>query len=97
MPELVSSVIAVSKKKGQMALGNIVGSNIFNLLLILGASSLIQPLSMGDITFIDWGVMTFSALMLLVASFTFKKRVLDRGDAILFLLIYIAYMLWLTL
>ena len=96
LPELVSSVIAVSKKKGQMALGNIVGSNIFNLLLILGVSSLIQPLSMGDITFVDWGVMTFSALMLLVASFAFKKRVLDRGDAILFLLIYIGYMVWLV-
>lgn len=96
LPELVSSVIAVSKKKGQMALGNIVGSNIFNLLLILGASSLIQPLSMGDITFVDWGVMVLSAVMLLVASKAFKKRVLDRGDAILFLLIYVAYMMWLT-
>lgn len=96
LPELVSSVIAVSKKKGQMALGNIVGSNIFNLLFILGISSLMQPLSMGDITFVDWGVMVLSAVMLLVASKAFKKRVLDRGDAILFLLIYVAYMMWLT-
>lgn len=96
LPELVSSVIAVRKKKGQMALGNIVGSNIFNLLLILGVSSLIHPLSMGGITFIDWGVMALSALMVLLASFTFKKRVLDRGDAIIFLLVYVAYMAWLT-
>jgi cation:H+ antiporter len=97
LPELVSSVIAVSKKKGQMALGNIVGSNIFNLLLILGVSSLVQPLSMGDITFVDWGVMVLSAVMLLVASLTFKKRVLDRTDAILLLLIYAAYMAWLVM
>lgn len=96
LPELVSSIIAVSKKKGQMALGNIVGSNIFNLLLILGTSSLIQPLLMGDITFVDWGVMVLSAVMLLVASKTFKKRILDRGDAIVFLLIYVAYMIWLV-
>lgn len=96
LPELVSSVIAVRKKKGQMALGNIVGSNIFNLLLILGVSSLVHPLSMGGITFIDWGVMALSALMVLLASFTFKKRVLDRGDAIIFLLVYVAYMAWLT-
>ena len=97
LPELVSSIIAVSKKKGQMALGNIVGSNIFNLLLILGVSSLVQPLSMGDITFVDWGVMVLSAVMLLVASLTFKKRVLDRTDAILLLLIYAAYMAWLVM
>ena len=95
LPELVSSVIAVSKKKGQMALGNIVGSNIFNLLLILGVSSLIQPLSMGEITFIDWGVMVLSAVILMIAAFTFKRRELDRADALILLLIYVAYVVWL--
>ena len=79
-----------------MTLGNIVGSNIFNIRLILGVSSFIQPLSMGDITFIDWGMVLPSAIMLLVASAMFKKRELDRGDAILFLLIYIGYMVWLV-
>ena len=95
LPELVSSVIAVAKRKGQMALGNIVGSNIFNLLLILGTASVISPLTMGDITFIDWGVMLLSALALLAASYTFKKRQLDRKDALIFLLIYVGYMVWL--
>lgn len=95
LPELVSSVIAVTKNKGQMALGNIVGSNIFNILLILGVSSTIQPLTMGDITFIDWGVMVFSAFVLMVAAITFKKNQLDRVDAIFFLLIYAAYLAWL--
>ena len=95
LPELVSSVIAVAKRKGQMALGNIVGSNIFNLLLILGTASVISPLTMGDITFIDWGVMFLSALALLAASFTFTKRQLDRKDALIFLLIYVGYMVWL--
>ena len=95
LPELVSSVIAVAKRKGQMALGNIVGSNIFNLLLILGTASVISPLTMGDITFIDWGVMLLSALALLAASFTFTKRQLDRKDALIFLLIYVGYMVWL--
>ena len=96
LPELVSSIIAVTKNKGQMALGNIVGSNIFNLLLILGASSLIQPLSMGDITFIDWGVMVFSAFALMIAAVTFKRYQLDRADASILLLIYVAYMAWLV-
>ena len=95
LPELVSSVIAVAKQKEQMALGNIVGSNIFNLLLILGAAAVISPLTMGDITFIDWGVMFLSALALLAASYTFKKRQLDRKDALIFLLIYVGYMAWL--
>lgn len=95
LPELVSSVIAVTKKKGQMALGNIVGSNIFNLLPILGTASVISPLTMGGITFIDWGVMLLSALALLMASSTFKKRQLDRMDALIFLLIYVGYMVWL--
>ena len=97
LPELVSSIIAVAKKKGQMALGNIVGSNIFNLLLILGVSALIRPLSMGDITFIDWSVMVLSAVVLMLASITFKRHQLDRADAVILLLIYIAYVAWLVL
>ena len=95
LPELMSSLIAITKKKGQMALGNIVGSNIFNLLLILGASALIHPLTMGGITFVDWGAMLLSALALWAAALMFRKNQLDRKDAILFLLIYAIYMFWL--
>ena len=95
LPELVSSVIAVTKQKGQMALGNIVGSNIFNILLILGTASTICPLTMGGITFVDWGVMLLSSLVLLAAAYTFKKHALDRKDALIFLLIYAGYMVWL--
>ena len=97
LPELVSSVIAVTKNKGQLALGNIVGSNIFNLLLILGVSSLIQPLSMGDITFIDWGVMVLSSVWLMLAAVSFKQKMLDRADALILLLIYVAYVVWLVM
>ena len=95
LPELVSSVIAVTKQKGQMALGNIVGSNIFNLLLILGTASTICPLTMGGITFVDWGVMLLSSLVLLAATYAFEKHTLDRKDALIFLLIYAGYMVWL--
>ena len=97
LPELVSSVIAITKNKGQMALGNIVGSNIFNLLLILGVASLINPLTMGDITFADWGVMLLSALALLLAAITFRRNQLDRADAIIFLLLYGGYLAWLLM
>ena len=95
LPELVSSIIAVVKGKGQLALGNIIGSNIFNLLLILGVSSLLQPLSMGEITFIDWGIMVLSSVVLLLAALTFDKKVLDRVDAVLLLLVYVVYLWWL--
>ena len=95
LPELVSSVIAVTKQKGQMALGNIMGSNIFNLLLILGTASTICPLTMGGITFVDWGEMLLSSLILLAATYTFEKHMLDRKDALIFLLIYAGYMVWL--
>ena len=96
LPELVSSIIAISKRKGQMALGNIIGSNIFNLLFILGVSSIIHPLAMGDITFFDWSVMLLSAVVLMIAAATFKRHQLDRADAFILLLIYAAYIAWLV-
>ncbi len=97
LPELMSSIVAVTRSKAQMALGNIVGSNIFNLLFILGISSLVQPLSMGEITFVDWGVMLLSSIVLMIASVTFKRRQLDRVDAVIFILIYILYVTWLVM
>ena len=78
-----------------MALGNIVGSNIFNILLILGTASTICPLTMGSITFVDWGVMLLATIVLLAATYTFEKHTLDRKDALIFLLIYAGYMVWL--
>ena len=51
---------------------------------------------MGDITFIDWGVMVFSAFALMIAAVTFKRYQLDRADASILLLMYVAYMAWLV-
>ena len=65
MPELATCVVAAAKKKGQLALGNIIGSNVFNILLILGGSALISPLSFDHITYVDLGVLLVSALVLL--------------------------------
>ena len=96
LPELMSSIIAIAKRKEQIALGNIIGSNIFNLLFILGVSSLIQPLTMGGITFVDWSIMLLSAVTLLSAAFTFKRHQLDRADAFILLLIYVSYIAWLV-
>ena len=95
MPELATCVVAAAKKKGQLALGNIIGSNVFNILLILGGSALISPLSFDHITYVDLGVLLVSALALLTAGFIGRKKVIDRLDGGLFLVIWAAYMAYL--
>ena len=95
MPELATCVVAAAKKKGQLALGNIIGSNVFNILLILGGSALISPLSFDHITYVDLGVLLVSALALLTAGFIGRKKMIDRLDGGLFLLIWAAYMAYL--
>ena len=95
MPELATCVVAAAKKKGQLALGNIIGSNVFNILLILGGSALIHPLSFDHISYIDLGVLLVSALALLSANFVGRKRAVDRLDGLIFLLIWATYMAYL--
>jgi cation:H+ antiporter len=95
LPELATCVTAAAKKKGQLALGNIIGSNIFNVLLILGGSALIHPLSFEDISFVDMGVLLVSALALWTSCLVGKKNVLDRLDGVLLVLIWLAYMAYL--
>ena len=97
LPELATCVAAAIKKKGQLALGNIIGSNIFNVLLILGGSALIHPLTATGISYVDMGALLASALALVAACFIGKKNQLDRLDASLFLLIFAAYMTYLII
>lgn len=91
LPELATCVVAAAKKKGQLALGNIIGSNISNILLILGGSSLIRPLSFANITSIDLGFLLLTALFLLVSYFTFGKKTLDRSEGVILLLMEAFY------
>ena len=95
MPELATCVVAAVKKKGQLALGNILGSNVFNILLILGGSALIHPLSFEHITYVDLGVLLASALFLVTALFVAEKNKIDRVDGSLYLLVWAGYMAWL--
>lgn len=91
LPELASSVVSLLKGKSDMALGNVIGSNIANILLILGLSSTIHPLTMGGISVVDLLVVLLSAVLLFLAAFTFRRRAVDRWEGALFLLIYAAY------
>jgi len=97
LPELATCIAAAIKKKGQLALGNIIGSNVFNILLILGGSALIHPLSFASITYVDMAALLVSALALLGACYIGKKDELDRVDGIFFLLLFAGYMTYLIL
>jgi cation:H+ antiporter len=95
MPELATSVVAAFKKKGQLALGNVIGSNISNILLILGGSAVITPLSFSGMSAVDMGVLLGCTVFLLVFAFTFKKKEIDRTEGIILLLGMAAYMWYL--
>ena len=91
LPELASSLVSLFKGKADMALGNVIGSNIANILLILGLSATIHPLSMGGITVWDLLMVVLSSVLLFLAAFTFKRRAIDRWEGAIFLAIYVAY------
>lgn len=95
LPELASSVVSLLKGKAEMALGNVLGSNIANILLILGISATIRPLTMGGITLVDILMVVLSALLLLVTAFTFRRKQIDRWEGAIFLAIYVAYIWYL--
>ncbi len=91
LPELASSVVSLIKGKADMALGNVIGSNIANILLILGLSATINPLTLGGITRIDLLVVLLSSVLLFVSAFTFRRKAVDRWEGFLFLVIYALY------
>lgn len=95
MPELATCIVAAVKKKGQMALGNILGSNVFNLLLILGGSAAISNLSFASIDYADVAVLLLSSVIVLTSAYVAKKDRIDRVDGTIMLLCEAAYMIWL--
>ena len=88
LPELAASVAAACKKNTQLALGNIIGSNIFNILLILGLSSQVMPLVSADITMVDYAVMIAAAAFPLL--FGYKGKIGRVGGAVM-LLCFVLY------
>ena len=88
LPELAASVVAAFKKNTQLALGNIVGSNIFNILLILGVSSQVMPLTSVGITWVDYVVMIAAATVPLLFGF---KRKIGRVGGLLMVVSFVLY------
>jgi len=91
LPELATSAVAAYKHNADIAVGNVVGSNIFNIFFVLGISATIKPLPFQPKNNLDIGAVVISSLLLFLFMFTGKKRSLDRWEGILFVLMYAAY------
>ena len=97
LPELATCIVAARKGRNQMALGNVLGSNISNILLIVGGAAVISPLSLASISWVDLSVVMIASIVLLVSAYTIKKDRIDRREGLLFILIEVAYMIWLCI
>lgn len=91
LPELATSVVAAMRKNADIAIGNIVGSNIFNLFLILGVSSVIRPLEFNISFNTDLYILGAGTVFLFLAMFTGKRQKLDRWEALVLLSSYLLY------
>ncbi len=92
LPELVTSVVAAKKNELDMALGNVIGSNIFNFLLVLGVASAISPITFITENIID--IVILVAMSLLVWVFGWTKQKIDKKEGIIMLLIYVVYLVY---
>ena len=98
MPELVTSIVAARKGDTDMAMGNVVGSNIFNIFLILGLSATIAPLGLGNIGYVDMGfLLGSSALLWVFCRFGRRYHYVTRPEGAVLLIAAIAYYAWLAL
>jgi cation:H+ antiporter len=91
LPELATSIVAASKKNVDIAVGNIIGSNIFNIFLILGISSLVQPIQYSPSFNSELYLLAGGTLLLFIGMFTGGKKKLDRWEAGVLLIIFIVY------
>lgn len=94
LPELVASVVAARKGQSDIAIGNVVGSNIFNIFLIMGVSGLVNPVAYEAKFNFDIGILIFATLMLIATTYVGKKNLIERWQAGVFFLTYIAYLLF---
>ena len=97
LPELATSVVAVCKKEDDIAIGNIIGSNIFNVLWILGFTSLICPIPFNKSLNFDIFMTAFASLLLFVFMYSGKKYTLKRWHGITMIFIYICYIYYLII
>lgn len=91
LPELATSVVAACKNEPGLAIGNVIGSNIFNVLLVLGGAAVLRPLPFGDISGTDLWTLVAASLLFLLFGWCFKRRVITRAEGIVLALGYTVY------
>lgn len=94
LPELATSVVAAFKKNSDIALGNVVGSNIFNVFMVLASSAIIRPLPAYDGMYTDLIVTATGGILIMVFMYTNKERSIRRWGGVTFLLLYTAFLVW---
>lgn len=95
VPELATSVVAALKKNANIAVGNVVGSNIFNIFLILGVSSTIYPITFLQQNSLDIIVVLLASLVLFIFMFIGKRHILERWQGLAMVIIYVIYIIYL--
>ena len=90
LPEFVTSIVAIKKGETEIAIGNVIGSNLFNILLVLGLAAVINPISMSMLAFID--IIFMVLITVLLYAFMKKKSSLVKSQGIILVVLYIAYM-----
>ena len=96
LPELVTSIVAALKKNSDIAIGNVIGSNIFNILLILSISSFVNPIKYNPNFNQDLLILIGGTIFLIIAMFTGKRKKLDRWEALILLSFYLIYTTYLV-
>ncbi|MFM7329460.1 MAG: calcium/sodium antiporter, partial [Bacteroidota bacterium] len=96
LPELATSAVAAFKKKSDIAIGNVVGSNIFNIFFILGVTGVVSPIPYNAALNFDLYVLFGCTIALMIFMFTLRSHKLDRWEAVLFLMLYLAYTMYLV-
>lgn len=91
LPELATSVVAALKKNTNIAVGNIIGSNIFNIFLVIATSAVVSPVTFNPVFNTDMYLLAGGTLFLFMAMFTGGKKKLDRWEAVILLLVYLGY------
>lgn len=97
LPELATSLVAAVKGNSGIAVGNVIGSNIFNIFLVLGCAATVRPLPFGGISMLDLGVLTGSALLFWFFGWFFKTRTITRIEGAIMVLCYILYITFLVM
>ena len=97
LPELATSIVAAVKGQSALAVGNVIGSNIFNVLLILGTASVVAPLPFAGVSLVDLWTLVGASVLFLVFGWFFRTRCITRAEGAVMLACYLAYTAWLLI